>query len=175
MQMQRWFVFAVVLIAPLGACGDSSDDEPLACTDVGCSDGVHLEVREARDAWPAGDYTVEISAGGDSHRCTATLPNPSPWTAESTTFKCDRTSLSASFRPTQGCDDERDGGTDGVTCGVLALEVPGTPSSVQVQIDRDGQSILDESVQPKYREMRPNGEGCEPVCERSSAELTLSE
>lgn len=172
--MQWRFVSALVLIAPLGACGDSSDGESLSCTLIGCSDGVHLEVRAARDAWPAGEYTVEISDGDDSHRCTATLPNPSLWTTESTTFKCGRTSLSAFLRATQGCDDERDGGTDGVTCGALVLEVPGNPSSMQVRIDRDGQTILDESVQPKYREMQPNGPGCEPVCERSSVELTLS-
>jgi hypothetical protein len=175
MPMRWWSVLASVLVALLGACGDSSDEEPLACTLIDCSDGVHLVVRAVRDAWRAGDYTVEISAGDDSLRCTATLPNASQSAFDNTTFKCDRASSFGFLRRTEGCDDERDGGTDGVTCGALELEVPGTPSSVQVRIDRDGETILDKSWQPNYRELQPNGRGCEPLCERSSAELTLSE
>jgi hypothetical protein len=173
--MRDWSVWALALVAPLGACGDSSDPEPLVCTLIGCRDGVHLVVRAARDAWRAGDYSVEISAGEDSLTCTATLPSASQSTLENATLKCDRDSAFGFLSRTEGCDDERDGGTDGVRCGTLEIEVPGTPSSVQVRIDRNGEAILNESWQPKYRESHPNGRGCGPICERSSIEWTLSE
>jgi hypothetical protein len=173
--MRDWSVLVLVLFASLGACGDSSAEEPLNCTLIGCNDGVHVVVRAARDAWPAGDYFVEVSAGKDSHTCTATLPNPSQSIFENTTLRCERNSSFGFFSRSQSCDGELDGGTDGDTCGTLELELPGTPPSVRVRIDRNGENILDKSLQPKYRESQPNGRGCAPICERSSTELTLSD
>jgi hypothetical protein len=170
----RRSIFPFVFVALAGACGKSADDE-LDCTLIGCDDGVHVVVRPADQGWAAGNYTVEISTGKDSHKCTAALPNPSPWTFESTTFQCDRSSLRVFLRRADGCDDEHDGGAAGITCGSLELEIPGTPSSLHVRIDRSGETVLDESWRPKYRELQPNGPDCGPICRRSSTEATLSE
>jgi hypothetical protein len=180
MSMLRGSMFPFVLVVLSGAC-DSSDDEPLACTDVGCSDGVHVVVRPAGEGWRAGDYTVRITAGKDSSTCTATLPNASEWELETTTFECEDAPGRLVYLHATGCDGDGDrdgdgdGGTDGVSCGSLQLQIPGTPSSVRVRIDRSGESLLDESWRPKYREFQPNGPGCEPICKQSSLEGTLSE
>jgi hypothetical protein len=55
----------------------------------------------------------------------------------------------------------------------LEVNTPGTPETLAVRVERDGQSVLDHDQKPKYEGTRPNGPDCEPVCEQSHVQLTL--
>lgn len=178
MSKRRWWGFAVVLVALAGACdGDDSDgaDETLNCTLIGCDDGAHVVVHAPRDAWSAGDYTVEVSADKSSFKCTSKLPTASQSRFDNPKFACDGASPFLFLIRGDGCENGDSGIEDDVTCGTLELGVQGTPSKVRVRVDRSGTTVLDETWTPKYREFAPNGRECGPICKRSSTEWMLSD
>lgn len=172
MSVWRSAVLAVLPVSLLGACPSSSAEEPIACTEIGCNDGVGLTVDAAPNAWLPGDYTVEVLADRASHTCSGTVPT-SEQRIESVTFECDGNSVRAALIRTEDCGPEHKATVERVVCGTLELEVHGTPSSVHLQVRFDGQTVLSETSEPQYRKLQPNGPECEPICERSSAEWAL--
>jgi hypothetical protein len=44
---------------------------------------------------------------------------------------------------------------------------------MRVQLERDGISLLDESITPEYRTSQPNGEDCPPTCHLADVALSV--
>lgn len=132
--------------------------EPLACTEIGCVDGLTLRV--APDyRWPPGNYVFGLKIDGRAVTCQGKLPlNP-----------CDMPSLT--------CDGE------GVTItesgcalppeaqGFGDIQIESGPRQVAISITRDGQTLVEKTVTPAYRTGRPNGPRCAPECRQASVPL----
>ena len=53
------------------------------------------------------------------------------------------------------------------------IGIQGTPSFVHVQQAVGGTTILDRSVTPAYKENRPNGPECDPLCKQAQVQWTI--
>jgi len=126
------------------------------CTLIGCSSS--LEVRFTGATGKPGRYQVEMMADGASATCAITLP----WTCE-TQPTCSAAALP--WRLTlAGCAL----GADRESLdGVLFFEKP--PASLEFTVRRDDKVVGGGSAQPVYKESRPNGPDCDPVCRSTPA------
>ncbi|MFN2431949.1 MAG: hypothetical protein ABR599_03885 [Gemmatimonadota bacterium] len=101
------------------ACG--GDGEPRACTLIGCSSGLQVELESP----PAAPFRIEASAVGSGGR----------YVVECTDTEACRSVLLQDF----------------------------TPAQVRIRtVSADGAMAW--LAEPVYRENRPNGAGCPPVC-----------
>jgi hypothetical protein len=122
------------------------------CTEIGCSDQVTLWFQEAL---APGQWRFEITADSTQWTCTAAIST-------------------GGAAPTPECTGPEPSRVmfwpEGSSLSALSLQ--GTPAEVAVGVWRDDTLVLDDALSPAYEEVRPNGEGCEPVCRQ--AKLTLA-
>lgn len=162
--MQR--VAAVVLSLVLGACTKGQTDIGGApgqrCTQIGCVDGLRVEMRPA-SGWAPGSYAFAVDLDGVKVTCTGALPLRACEAGPSLTCDvADKVVIGES-----GCalPKEQHAFSD--------LWVQSGPQKVEIVISRDGQELKREALTPAYTESRPNGPDCGPVCRSASATLTL--
>jgi hypothetical protein len=138
------------------ACGGV---EPMACTDMGCDDGLSVDFSLTEP----GDYSIEVIADGESVTCTGTLP----------LLPCEQGGVSCSaphvMLGASGCAlSEAEHALGG-------LIIAGAhPASVEVIVSRDGTELGRQTFSPSYVRVAPNGEACGPICEQANVELTAS-
>lgn len=122
-----------------------------SCTDIGyfCELRVNLEHAE----WAPGPYVFELDAGGEVHRCTATLPDPA-----AATLLCTTTQWGHRFD------------FDGYPFP-SRLMFSGSPKNAEVRILHEGQEVARKTLKPRYEVTEPAGEGCG---ECRNAEVTVS-
>ena len=130
---------------PLLLIGGCDLVPPLACTEIGCTDGLTVELRAASGAFEAGIYSITL--GGDA--CTVTVGGPDDCAADRCVVDstCNGITLVGY--------DEAD---------TLTLLAPVTEGEVALTVDLEGTVLLDESFEPLYETIEPNGPGCPPVC-----------
>jgi hypothetical protein len=168
---------AVVGITTLSSCGVLES----SCTEIGCGDGATLSLRTADGTWPDGSYTLTITRGGIAHACALTLPGDFPGRGSVAEVACDPPLdfPGATLRQDSSCQETRTTDSISQSCTplpdqyTLSVGVPGTPAELGVAVSRDESVLLERSVALSYVELRPNGEGCGPVCRQASAELAL--
>ncbi len=131
---------------------------PVACTKMGCVDGLMLTVTpEYR--WQPGDYVFRLTLDGSTVTCRGRLP------------------LNACDMPSLACDGEGVMITESGCAlppeaqGFGDIQISSGPQQVAVSITRDGQTLVNKTVTPIYRTARPNGPQCEPECRQASAPL----
>src|SRR5690606_1674504 len=56
---------------------------------------------------------------------------------------------------------------------IEGLKIHGVWERVRIEVSRGGQLLLDESFEPSYGEVRPNGEGCDPTCRVAQHDTSL--
>lgn len=145
--------------APAGPGG-----EQRACTAMGCVDGLRVSLTKATP-WAAGNYTFAFDVDGAGVTCTGALPLKSCEAGPS--LRCepaDKVQVGES-----GCamPPETHGFSD-----IQFLGTPG-PRAVGLKIIKDEQVVHEAKLTPTYATTRPNGEGCEPVCNSASETVTL--
>ena len=139
---------------------------PLACTLIGCEDGLKVELRPA-SGWPAGEYRFRIQANGVVVTCRGSLPLPS----------CVGSSESGAQKNVS-CDNE--GLVQVVESGCAlpadAQAFPGLwfdpklrPTRVEISITRDGQLVAETEIAPSFERVQPNGPACPPTCDVAQA------
>jgi hypothetical protein len=132
-----------------------------ACTEIGCQDGLVVQVRPA-EAWPHGAYRFDIEHDGARVVCTGTLPLPP---CERRALRCDAPQPSI---VESGCALEPAAHAFGDV--VFAT----TPATVAVVVRHDDQVVGSGRWNPVYQQSQPNGPGCEPVCTNATVGLTLA-
>lgn len=132
-----------------------------ACTQIGCQDGLVVQVRPA-EAWPHGEYRFDIEHDGARVVCTGTLPLPP---CELRALRCDAPQPSI---VESGCALE----PAAHAFGDVVFST--TPSTVAVVVRHDGKLVGSGRWSPVYQQSQPNGPGCEPVCTNATVELTLA-
>lgn len=133
---------------------------PRACTEMGCLDGLRIELKS--DAWPDGVYRFEVEADGASIVCQGSLPLPACGTAAIT---CDQGGVivgesGCALPPAQHSFSE--------------LIFEGAPERVSLNVEHEGAIRVTHEVQPEYRTVTPNGPDCEPTCTQASLVLEIS-
>lgn len=161
-----WCVLATAVgCSTQGAAAGSPDsggaDPGRACTEIGCIDGLRIEL-EPSQAWTPGHYTFYFKADGAEQTCEATLPLPGCDTPAVTCSGASFAQLGAS-----GC------ALPAAQHGFASIEFPDALPRVQVRVERDGQSLVDRTLAPSYQTVQPNGPDCGPVCRSASERLAI--
>jgi len=87
--------------------------------------------------------------------------------------------LFVSVNPATTCTEMHTATAVSVRCDPIpgqfieVLSLFGMPRDVRVVQSIDGVVVIDQSIAPTYTQSRPNGPGCEPLCEQAAVMLTL--
>jgi hypothetical protein len=132
--------------------------EELACTDIGCTDGLHISL--LREAFEPGLYLVELDLHGEVILCQATIPLGSG--------------------ASDGCSDPRawlelsGSELDTSEQAVTGVFLDRTDlSAMAITVLQDDEEIGYAAFEPDYQTLQPNGPECEPTCAYATRELEL--
>ena len=158
---------------------------PTSCNAVGCSDGVSVQAMTESGGLADGTYTVSIQADGNAMvRCTldATTLSSAPPIGQLIRARCDDAGVEVTLGARVVCTEHRSEDAVSQRCTPLEgqwelrIDVPGTPTSLRVQIARDRDVLADETLSPRYEVSQPNGPDCDPTCRQAApAPLVLTE
>ena len=152
-----FFWFAVAML-----CTFSAQAKGVACTEIGCENGVNVLVPDVRFR-DAGKYQFTFMLDKQKPiRCIGELPLKS----------CDASAIQCSAAGVrimeEGCampaGDQRFGD----------MHIASQPKTVRIIVKRDGKMIGDQSFQPKYHLSQPNGTQCTPTCRQATLELMVN-
>lgn len=127
-----------------------------ACTKAGCTSALEISFDHARGS--EGTYVVEVEAGGQTSRCTMTIPYPQCGEPLS---RCEGT-LPVTGREADLCKTPRH------EQAVVPFTVGAAPEKVVVRVFRDGKKLAEEALAPSYTSVPPDGPGCEPSCKTAT-------
>lgn len=152
-----------------------------ACTEIGCLDSASLRLQTADNHWEDGDYELTVVVGDTSTACSFSLPDDFPSTGSPQPLTCDASigyevpvlSQVHTCTETQTDDAVSQSCTPVADEYTLEIGLPGTPSSVEIQLERDGATLVDDTQALSYKETRPNGPGCGPVCRQASVVVAV--
>jgi hypothetical protein len=150
-----------------------------SCTEIGCSDGVSLELRPAmQGVVESGRYTLELATGDAQHRCTFTVPDDLPVQASLAEVDCPP-QLQVSLVSATLCTEQRHDDAVSQSCVPvpdqfsLHAQLQATPRSLALQLSRDGAPLIDETLVPSYELSQPNGPDCGPTCRNANLAVEL--
>lgn len=175
--MRGMRTFALFIALGLAGC-DTDVFLGRACTEIGCSDSLTLGFNTADGHWPDGDYRIEFDFAGDERRCSFSLPEALPAQVGSVGEVCD-SSQRGHFSAKTTCMETRTKDAVTQSCTplpgqwTLALHREGTPKTVSVRVTRDEQEVASVSQTVSYRENRPNGPDCDPLCRQAQIDVMV--
>jgi hypothetical protein len=135
------------------------------CTEAACADGATITIqREDGNTQP---LAVELDVDGRRITC----PAPAPRSAAS--GACDDARVRVEHRELFDCLETRSATAVSESCkpnGRLAqvISISGTPQQIAVTLMQGVLVVNQRSFALNYLTVRPNGEGCEPVCRQGS-------
>lgn len=134
-------------------------ETPVACTEIGCVNGLSLTV-PTDYSWQPGAYVFSLKLDGRTVTCKGKLP------------------LNACDMPSVNCDGEGVVITESGCAlpspeaqGFGDIQIESGPQQVAVSVTRDGQTLVEKILMPSYRTARPNGPQCGPECRQASIPL----
>lgn len=128
------------------------------CAQADCDDGLSLiVVSKSGGSFSPGTYSLEITADDMT----------STWLCEVTdqpnTSHCTHTSADIGeliMASGNGVDSFR-------------WQTSALPAELTVFVSRDGVLLSNVTIHPSYREIAPNGEACDPICQAASEKLEV--
>ena len=172
----------VMLVVALSLVGAGCDGSPFsrskACTLIGCHDQFSATVVASSAALPPGQHTVTVTTEAGALSCSFGLPLEMTAGGGTVSPSCPL-GLRVDVAPDTVCTETVTDAARILRCdpipGMLKeiITLSSTPSSVRVQQSVAGTTILDRSVTPTYKNNRPNGPECEPLCRQAGVEWTL--
>jgi hypothetical protein len=150
-----------------------------SCTEIGCGEGVGVNVRPVGGTWPAGAYRLELGLDDVAGTCDFTVPEDLPAMRGSATSLTCLDGATLLLQQIFDCRSISEGGAVSQTCEPVAdqyeltLSAFGTPTTLTLVLTRDGEELVSENRELTYTESRPNGPDCEPVCRQAQAELSF--
>jgi hypothetical protein len=119
------------------------------CTEVGCQDGLTIDLKSASGAWAPGSYVFAVDADGTKSTCTVDLPF----------VKDPDCTHPALMHVTFTAPDP-------VAANTVIAQVFNfvTAAHVYLTISRDGAVIAEKDYTPTYTINEPNGPTCGPTC-----------
>lgn len=129
---------------------------------MGCIDGLRISLEKATP-WAPGKYAFVFDLDGTAVTCSGELPLRSCEAGPSLT--CDVAGKVQIGESGCALAPEAQGFAD--------IQIGGSPRAVSIKISRDDQPLHEAALTPSYATARPNGEGCEPVCNGASERVAL--
>lgn len=146
----KTFVAAFTLLACVQGCGTD-------CSLVGCPPPVRI-VLDGSSTWGEGTYVVSVRTASIDDSCEIQLSGSNAMGGESNSSPfC---SKSYPFRV-------------GTEAGQLVVTFSEPQEQIRLSVERDGDSILSETLTPDYETTRPNGAGC-GECESTEIVVDVS-
>ncbi|MGH9461637.1 MAG: hypothetical protein ACRD1X_10505 [Vicinamibacteria bacterium] len=163
---------ALIAGAVSSACADSVDNDgsgnplapPVACTQIGCENGLNVELRPA-SGWPAGEYQFQIQADGVAVTCRGSLPLANCSAPRNVT--CDIEGLVQVVE--SGCALP----ANAQAFPGLRFDAKLRPSKLAISITRDGRLVGEADIVPSFQTVQPNGPVCPPTCDVAHAVLDV--
>ena len=167
-------VLATLTIAVAGCI------ETRECTGIACMDQLGVELRTATGAWIDGVYELTVRTD-DQHAgtCTLRLPEQVPDPPGKVYGTPCGNGVRFDFSSESQCEMGCSGGTCWQKCTPIPgkfrsrLAVTGTPTTLELTLVRDGETILAQKVEPAYVEVYPNGPECGGACRQATLEYTV--
>lgn len=147
----------------LASCASETPDPhspPRACTDIGCVDGLRIELQPGSGHWDKGEYAFEIETPAGKTVCKGSLPLRACEGGPSLHCEGPQVMIGES-----GC------ALPAEQHGFSTIELASGPASATIVIARDGTELARKTTAPAYRVSTPNGPGCEPTCRQASDTL----
>jgi len=173
--MKRTLLAALIVLW----AGCDADLLGRSCTEIGCVDQLSLTFRAPDNRWREGAYRIELELEGEALQCAFSVPAALPAQLGSVgQVECGR-GASAYFSAETLCTETRTRDAVSHSCTpragewTLQLSRSGTPARLEVRVTRDEQEVASLSETVKYRENRPNGPDCEPLCRQAQLEIAV--
>jgi hypothetical protein len=142
--------------------------EPKACTKIGCSSSLDVTFNPGKVGFAKGTYTIEAEADGKKGQCETKLPLPACLKEGVKAGLNTRCSGDLPLTLEQPPCAEKDAPP---TLGVL--KIGDAPKGVKVKVINNKKPYGEQTISPKYKESRPNGPECDPVCKQGTEEMCL--
>jgi hypothetical protein len=158
--MVRCLLVTVLLIPGGLACLESR-----SCTEKGCSDSAAITIQRADGNTPPLSVQLEV----DGRRVTC----PAPARGSAGGQPCDDPRVFVQHRERVDCTETRTSTAISQSCQPngtfeLVIGLGGTPARVDATV-MDGATVVGQKTfDLNYLTVRPNGEGCEPVCRQGA-------
>jgi hypothetical protein len=152
---------AVMILGSVAASCDVS-----SCTDITCVDQTLVIAAPKSGVWQAGTYELQITHDEETAQCAFKLPDD---ISDATTLIDCGKSMVASFSASRACTD---------SCTIddqfeLRLSFDSKPSSLSIELSRDGDVVLSDSRTVEYTEFYPGGRECGGACEQARVQLVV--
>lgn len=132
----------------------TSEPQAKVCTRKTCSSVLDVELHPGAAGWTKGKYSIELTAGAKKATCDVELPLPACDKGKSAKCTGDIDVMVMEY----GCDKPP------AEHAISGLHFTGTPAEVNFVMKKNKQKFLEADLRPKYKTVKPNGEGCDPVC-----------
>ncbi len=158
---------------------------PVACTQIGCMDALFVELKSPHSVWAPGSYSLELTAGDHSYTCSFALPRDLPQPGHVGEVQCTPVDsappepVHVMLNQESVCSEQVTADSVSSTCEpvperyAMQLHIPGTPKVFALQLKRDDEQLIARTYEPEYKESRPNGPRCEPLCRQARIEEKL--
>lgn len=131
---------------------------------MGCRSGLSIPIVWDNALSPA-KYRLELTVDGKKGQCEVRWPYKS--CSEMPAATC---SGELAFNLATSCKADEPPAT-GMVLGPVELD--NTPEKVALKIWRDKVMTYQRELLPTYKETRPNGPGCEPLCKQARVEVCV--
>ena len=163
--MRAWLGWLSWMLLAVSSCSSESENGH-ACTDIGCTDGVHVSVLTG--PLEDGDYTLRVTLDGAAYECTLSAPGDVPAPGSGHALSCSPELGSALVISRSSCDDTACPPTGPLEWSFLP---EGFPETVAVKLERGGETLAEAERSIEYHQIYPNGPDCDPGCKTSGVEF----
>jgi hypothetical protein len=155
-------LLTVVVVHILCGCVDDLVSQKL-CTERGCGDSASVTVRREGGTIPPLAVVLDV----DGRRVTCPAPIPGGRQI------CDDSRVSVTHYEQADCTETLTMSGPSESCkgnGRFAqrISLVGTPKRLVVTLSSESLATMERIFEPTYKALRPNGEGCEPLCQQWS-------
>jgi hypothetical protein len=161
-----------------GVDSDPSDSGAVGCTLIGCGDAATINLQSPTGAWTPGNYQIALVVDGGPATCTLPIPS-SPSPTSDIVGTC-TSGLAAIFQGESHCQTlPSDGAVSGEICTpvpghfFMTVTLDGTPPQVDLTVMRNGNALVDQTIEFMYQDFQPNGPQCGSSCRGASASVTV--
>jgi hypothetical protein len=134
------------------------------CTKMGCIGALTVAV-DGGAKLAKGKYVIDVDADGKKGKCSFVAPGFCGDKAP----KCEG-DVQVDL-VTAGCDKATEKGAP--PPALVEIKLPTSPKAATVVVNRDGKKVGEAKLAPEYKENRPNGPDCDPVCRVADAKIEV--
>lgn len=133
------------------------------CTEVGCLNGLVVDVSAGRSGFGKGRYEIDVVADGKKAKCELAIP----------LVACDKGPSAKCTGDVKLSIGEAGCALDPKEQGISTIAIEGSPAAVEITVKRAGKKIGAAKLTPAYKTLQPNGPDCPPTCKSGKETLSI--